>query len=280
MGTEYNVDGSGNITTAGGFTSTSTTNGILIPRLTTTQRNALITATGLEIFNTTTNQFEFWNGTSWTAVGAGVSGVGSTNSIPKFTSASVIGNSNLTDSGTIVAIPGSTQVRIGQSANFGQSSTSAVELSVGSGNVFGVAFSGGLIFKPQHFISIGPSEFNTSATGAQTFWSLPFSASDAGQASAFLFEIRMLGQDTQVSPRTTFAATYMFALSVNNAGTAFTQVGATTTVFQVSNLAATPTFSISTPTGAAPALNLNINPGNAHITEWEAVAFITRMTGS
>src|SRR6267142_2236701 len=131
MGTEYNVDGSGNITTAGGFTSTSTTNGILIPRLTTTQRNALITATGLEIFNTTTNQFEFWNGTSWTAVGAGVSGVGSTNSIPKFTSASVIGNSNLTDSGTIVAIPGSTQVRIGQSANFGQSSTSAVELSVG-----------------------------------------------------------------------------------------------------------------------------------------------------
>src|SRR5258708_36279800 len=101
MGIEYNVDGNGNITTAGGLTLNSTTQGMLIPRVTTTQRNALITATGLEVFNTTTNQFEFWNGATCTAVGnPGITGSGSTGTIPKFTSSTVLGNSTLTANGS------------------------------------------------------------------------------------------------------------------------------------------------------------------------------------
>lgn len=49
---------------------TSTTRGLLIPRMITTQRNAISSpATGLEIFNTTTGQFEFYNGSAWVAVG-------------------------------------------------------------------------------------------------------------------------------------------------------------------------------------------------------------------
>ena len=45
---------------------TSTTKGILIPRMTTTQRNAIATpATGLQVYNTTTNTNDVYNGTAW-----------------------------------------------------------------------------------------------------------------------------------------------------------------------------------------------------------------------
>jgi len=82
MGTLYSVDGTtgnivtaGSITAAGGITSNTTTSGFLLPRLTTTQRNAIVSpTTGLEIFNTTTNEIEFYNGTIWTAVGGGTPG--------------------------------------------------------------------------------------------------------------------------------------------------------------------------------------------------------------
>ncbi len=49
---------------------TSTTKGTLLPRMTTTQRDAISTpATGLMVFNTTTNQLEIYNGTAWVPVG-------------------------------------------------------------------------------------------------------------------------------------------------------------------------------------------------------------------
>jgi hypothetical protein len=44
----------------------STTQGFLMPRMTTTQRDAIVSpATGLEIYNTTTNSNNFYNGTAW-----------------------------------------------------------------------------------------------------------------------------------------------------------------------------------------------------------------------
>lgn len=44
----------------------STTKGFLPPRMTTTQRNAISSpASGLTIYNTTTNSFEVYNGTNW-----------------------------------------------------------------------------------------------------------------------------------------------------------------------------------------------------------------------
>ena len=52
----------------------STTKGILAPRMTTTQRDAISSpATGLEVYNTTTSKFNYYNGSSWTAVGSGLS---------------------------------------------------------------------------------------------------------------------------------------------------------------------------------------------------------------
>lgn len=49
----------------------STTKGILVPRLTTTQRNAIISpATSLLIFNTTLGVFQYYTGSAWITVGA------------------------------------------------------------------------------------------------------------------------------------------------------------------------------------------------------------------
>jgi hypothetical protein len=51
----------------------STTGGVVFPRLTTTQRDAISSPTdGETIFNSTTNVVESYNGTSWTAAGGGV----------------------------------------------------------------------------------------------------------------------------------------------------------------------------------------------------------------
>jgi len=53
----------------------STTKGFLPPRMTTTQRDAITTpATGLQIYNTTTNTNDYYNGTEWAAIGAGGGG--------------------------------------------------------------------------------------------------------------------------------------------------------------------------------------------------------------
>lgn len=61
------------------LTLISTNRGILIPRMTTTQRDAISTPTeGLEIYNTTTHSKNFYNGSSWQSLS---SGGGSTQSI-------------------------------------------------------------------------------------------------------------------------------------------------------------------------------------------------------
>jgi len=53
----------------------STTSGILIPRMTTTERNEIgDPATGLMIYNTTLNNFNFYNGSSWDIIAAGDDG--------------------------------------------------------------------------------------------------------------------------------------------------------------------------------------------------------------
>ena len=53
----------------------STTKGLLPPRMTTTQRDAISgPATGLTIYNTTTNKLNVYNGTAWVAAGANAAG--------------------------------------------------------------------------------------------------------------------------------------------------------------------------------------------------------------
>ena len=83
MGILFDVDAiTGDLITAGSITSTSTSSGFLLPKLTTTQRNAIPTpATGLQVFNTTTNQIEFFDGTIWTPTGGTTPPAGLTGSI-------------------------------------------------------------------------------------------------------------------------------------------------------------------------------------------------------
>jgi len=58
---------------------TSTTRGFLPPRMTTANRSAIASpATGVLIYNTTTNQYQFYNGTTWTALSSGGSVVQTT----------------------------------------------------------------------------------------------------------------------------------------------------------------------------------------------------------
>jgi len=64
--------GTTNPNTSAALDITSTTKGFLPPRMTTTERNAIGTpATGLVIFNTTTNGLEFKSSTGWTSLTTG-----------------------------------------------------------------------------------------------------------------------------------------------------------------------------------------------------------------
>jgi hypothetical protein len=55
--------------TAASLDVTSTTQGFLPPRMTTTQRNAIASVpAGLMVYNTTTNKLNFYNGSAWEAV--------------------------------------------------------------------------------------------------------------------------------------------------------------------------------------------------------------------
>ena len=66
----YGVGGSMNASAV--FEANSTTKGALLPRMTTTQRNAISSpATGLEIYNTTTGRKEVYNGSFWRGSGHG-----------------------------------------------------------------------------------------------------------------------------------------------------------------------------------------------------------------
>lgn len=58
---------------------TSNAKGVLLPRLSATDRTSLtpklgLTANGLMIYNTTTLKFNYWDGTKWNDVGAGATG--------------------------------------------------------------------------------------------------------------------------------------------------------------------------------------------------------------
>ena len=65
--------GIGTISPSAPLEVASTTGGVVFPRLTTIQRDAISTPTdGETIFNTTTNQLESYNGSDWVVAGSGV----------------------------------------------------------------------------------------------------------------------------------------------------------------------------------------------------------------
>jgi hypothetical protein len=66
-----------NVTPKAALEVVSNNTGVLLPKLNTTQRNAIVTAdlqNGLLLYNTDSSVFQFYNGSAWNTVGAGVSG--------------------------------------------------------------------------------------------------------------------------------------------------------------------------------------------------------------
>ncbi len=125
----------------------TTSKGLLIPRMTSTERNAINSpATGLMVYNTSTNSFNYYNGGSWIAVSSGsgsvnsVSGtsnriaVGGTSSDPVIDIASgYVGQSSITTVGTISS--GTWNGSVIASAYGGAGAVSGVLKANGSGTV-------------------------------------------------------------------------------------------------------------------------------------------------
>ena len=66
------VIGSNTINASAAFQVDSTTKGMLVPRLTVTQRDAIVTpSAGLIVYNTTDSQLNFYDGANWLPVGSG-----------------------------------------------------------------------------------------------------------------------------------------------------------------------------------------------------------------
>ena len=70
-----------NVTPGAALDVVSTNTGVLLPRLTNTQRNAIVAGdlkNGLLLYNTDSSVFQYYNGSVWNSVGAGGSGTGGT----------------------------------------------------------------------------------------------------------------------------------------------------------------------------------------------------------
>jgi hypothetical protein len=64
----------------------STTKGLLIPRMTTAQRNLLASVEGLTVYDITTKSFWYFNGTTWVAITSNISGLWQTNGVDIYNS--------------------------------------------------------------------------------------------------------------------------------------------------------------------------------------------------
>ena len=90
------------------FTVSSTTQGVLISRMTQTQRDAISSlATGLQVYNTTTNRMNVYNGTIWMPVG-GISGSYTTSASAQSTFTVTIGATMANSSYVVSATPTAT----------------------------------------------------------------------------------------------------------------------------------------------------------------------------
>lgn len=149
------------------FDINSTTQGILFPRMTTVQRNAIAAPTdGLFVYNTTTKLFSYWdsNAGTWQNIdsqaGGDVSGSGTTNFVMKWTDGpnSVAGDSQIIDDGTNVGIginPANSKLQVAGAIRTGVASTT----------------NGSLIF--QNSTNANTTTINAGVFGANITWTLP-----------------------------------------------------------------------------------------------------------
>lgn len=116
----------------------TTSKGFLIPRMTQTQRDAIISpATGLMIYNTSTNTFNFYNGTGWTALTSGTAGT-----VSSVTSADANATVATTTTTPVITIVSAPKLQTARTIN-GVSFDGTANITVPSGNLTGDVTSSG-----------------------------------------------------------------------------------------------------------------------------------------
>jgi hypothetical protein len=114
---------------------TSTTKGLLIPRMTTAQRDAITTpAAGLQVYNTDCKMINYWSGTCWISMSKALPSPGAITSAPT----STVFCAGQSRTYTIAAVPGASTytwtVPAGTTINSGQGTTS---INATFGNISG-----------------------------------------------------------------------------------------------------------------------------------------------
>lgn len=115
----------------------STTQGILISRMTTTERDLITTpSNGLFIYNITSGQFNWFNSVSWLEVGD-LSGTLTVNTLPLATGVKVLGDSIVTQDAGATKIIVAGDIDIGANAIINPANAGDIVLRAGSGTVTG-----------------------------------------------------------------------------------------------------------------------------------------------
>jgi hypothetical protein len=88
---------------------TSTTQGFLPPRMSTTQKNAISTPSiGLQVYDSTSNELNYYNGSAWVGLNAGgggaVTGTGTANYVSKWSASGVQTDSLIQDDGSTIGL--------------------------------------------------------------------------------------------------------------------------------------------------------------------------------
>jgi len=95
-GVAINPTGTASNVASAALTVTSTTKGMLPPRMNNTQRDAISSpATGLTLYSTTDNELQFYNGTSWNSAGGGASIYTADGSISENRTVTIANNGNV-----------------------------------------------------------------------------------------------------------------------------------------------------------------------------------------
>jgi hypothetical protein len=137
----------------------STGQGVLVPRIATPATSITSPATGLMVYNTTTNQFNYYNGTAWTVIGAGTTAGGDlTGSYPNPTISSSAGTGN----DIVAAINASTG---GLSGTKLTASTVSVNAMSATGTPSGTTFLRG----DNSWATAGGVSLSAGSTGGQVY---------------------------------------------------------------------------------------------------------------
>ena len=238
---------------------TSTTKGVLYPRMTTTQRNAITSpATDLTIFNTTTNCLEFYVGSAWQPIACGCTAAPSTPS-------SIVGTfSSLCKTPTTYTY--SVPAVLGASSYTWAVTGDASATIVGQGaNVVTVTYSGttGTAITAYASNSCGNSSTTSSAISFLAAPSAPGTISYTGNTS---------GTNFCTSATATFSVTNVAGLTYNwtlpsgctiTAGSGTNSITATLSSSVVSSGTVSVTASNCNATGSASTLTINIGTGGS-----------------